>query len=54
MDLVIKKGENTNLTAQPPTLAVFPPWGDSEGAGRPALTGGKSKNYSYEKQVSIE
>lgn len=23
---------------QPPTLAVFPPWGNSEGAGRRRLT----------------
>lgn len=26
---------------QPPTLAAFPPWGNSEGAGRVPLTGGQ-------------
>ena len=28
-------------SAQPPTLAAFLPWGDSEGAARTSLTGTK-------------
>jgi len=38
-----KKGEEQRLTAQPPTLAVFPPWGSSEGAGSTVLTRRKTK-----------
>jgi len=38
-----KKGEEQRLTAQPPTLAVFPPWGSSEGAGSTVLTRRKSR-----------
>lgn len=40
--LVLEKSESTNLTAQLPTLAAFPPWGSSEGAGRLALAGCKN------------
>jgi len=28
-----------------PTLAAFPPWGDSEGAGRVPLTGAKVNHF---------
>ena len=35
----MKKGEATYIAPlQPPYLAAFPPWGDSEGAGRTRLT----------------
>jgi len=40
-DSSLKEGEESYRTARPPTLAAFPPWGDSEGAGRMTLTGGK-------------
>jgi len=40
-----KKGEELCRTAQPPTLAVFPPWGSSEGAGRTVLTHHKSRPF---------
>ena len=36
-----KSGKQLHRTAQPPTLAAFPPWGNSEGAGRVALTESK-------------
>jgi hypothetical protein len=36
------KSEEQNLSAQPPTLAVFLPWGSSEGAARFVLTDCKS------------
>jgi len=38
-----KRGEKPLRTAQPSTLAAFPPWGSSTGAGRMALTSGKCK-----------
>jgi len=38
----IKKREN-KPAAQPPTLAAFLPWGNSEGACCLLLAGGKSK-----------
>ena len=37
----IKKVSKHIAPLQPPTLAVFPPWGSSEGAGRMLLTGRK-------------
>lgn len=37
----IKKVSNHTEPLQPPTLAAFPPWGSSEGAGRMTLTGRK-------------
>jgi len=39
------KSERTYRTAQPPTLAAFPPWGSSEGAGRMSLTAAKVKIF---------
>jgi len=42
-----KKSEEQNLCAQLPTLAVFLPWGSSEGAACSALTDRKSKNIFY-------
>jgi len=36
-----KRGEKPLRTAQLSTLAAFPPWGSSTGAGRMALTSGK-------------
>gem|GEM_PF-3067409 len=45
MERIIKKGEELCRTAQPPTLAVFPPWGSSEGAGRTVLTSCKSSPF---------
>jgi len=38
-----EKSEETNLAAQPPTLAAFPPWGSSAGACRLPLTAAKVK-----------
>lgn len=38
-----KKVREHTEPLQPPTLAVFLPWGSSEGAGRAALTGHKCK-----------
>jgi len=38
-----KRGEKPLRTAQLSTLAAFPPWGSSTGAGRMALTSGKCK-----------
>ena len=37
-----KRGEKPYRSAQPSTLAAFPPWGSSTGAGRMALTSRKS------------
>lgn len=42
MSLKKKKVSNHIAPHRPPTLAVFPPWGSSEGAGRMALTDCKS------------
>jgi len=39
-----KKGEKSHLTAQPFTLAAFPPWGSSKGAGCMTLTRGRMYN----------
>jgi len=36
----IKRMRNYIAPHRPPTLAVFPPWGSSEGAGRTALIQG--------------
>jgi len=36
-----KRGEKPYRSAQPSTLAAFPPWGSSTGAGRMALTSRK-------------
>jgi hypothetical protein len=36
-----KKASYLHRTAQPPTLAVFQPWGSSAGAGRIRLAGRK-------------
>ncbi len=41
----LKKCEESYRTAQPPTLAAFPPWGGLEGAGRMTLTGAKVKGF---------
>ena len=37
-----KRGEKPYRSAQLSTLAAFPPWGSSTGAGRMALTSDKS------------
>lgn len=39
-------------TAQPPTLATFRPWGNSEGAGRIRLAGAKILNKCYRRKGS--
>jgi len=41
-----KNSEESRLAAQPPTLAVFLPWGSSAGAGRMTLTAGKCTHLS--------
>ncbi len=41
-----KKSEETNLAAQPSTLAAFPPWGNSTGACRLPLTAAKVKRIT--------
>lgn len=46
------KKEEPHRTAQPPTLAVFLPWGSSEGAGRMALGGQKYNIFWYSKLFS--
>ena len=38
---MLKKKTGPHRTAQLPTLASFPTWGSSEGAGRAALPGTK-------------
>lgn len=40
-----KKVRKHTDAAQPPTLAVFLPWGSSEGADRVALTGAKIQSF---------
>ena len=49
---VKNKKEEPHRTAQPPTLAVFLPWGSSEGAGRMALGGQKYNIFWYSKLFS--
>jgi len=44
-DVCRKKCEETHRTAQLPTLAVFLPWGSSEGAGRMPLTPQRYKDF---------
>lgn len=39
------------MPLQPPTLAAFPPWGNSEGAGCMTLTAAKVKYIVYKTQV---
>ena len=45
----LKKGQATYIAPlQPPYLAAFPPWGDSEGAGRTRLTRLQKYNKNLE------
>jgi len=48
-----KKASNHIAPLQPPTLASFPTWGDSEGAGRVTLAGRKYKYFLVNSQARI-
>jgi len=47
-----KKSEETNLAAQPSTLAAFPPWGSSTGACRLPLTATKIERITIRHNLS--
>ncbi len=44
-------GQTPHRAAQPPTLAVFPPWGGSAGAGRATPTGVQIYDFCREVQL---
>lgn len=48
------KKEGPHRTARPPTLAVFLPWGGSEGAGRMALGAQKYDYFTFEKNFILQ